>query len=405
MRLTIRTRLTGLFALLFTVLAGVLIGTAYLWVAGATAPAAQQESRQQLLAEALAEQGVELPGAPAASPSVAPTAGASPAPFRDDAVGRALRQIEEQARQNVLDQLLTRSLLAFAACAVAAVALAYWLAGRVLRPVDQISRAAAELSEATLDRRLPSDGPDDEFGRLRTAFNGMLGRLESAFAARQRFAADASHELRTPLAVLRASADNVLAAPRASRQARELALEVEEQVARADSLMTSLLTLARADDVIHTRHQVDLADLAAQVVSAAERRATEAGITVDLDLADAPVLGDPVLLERLIANLVDNALRYNAEDGWVGCRVGREGTGTAARAVIEIANAGPRVDPVDVPALFERFRRGDHRTEVAGHGLGLPIVARVAEVHGGSAAAVARTQGGLIVKVTVPAAG
>ncbi|WP_062465329.1 sensor histidine kinase [Demequina soli] len=390
MRLTIRTKLTALFALLFVVLAGVLVTTAYLFVASATTPEAQQAERQELLEKALAEQGIQLP-----EPGARPPGGA-----RDDAVARVLDGIAAQVRDRVLSDLLTRSLLAFALSALIAVGLAWWLAGRVLRPIDEISRAASGLSERTLDRRLPEDGPDDEFGRLRRAFNGMLARLESAFDARQRFAADASHELRTPLAVLRASADNVLTSPRPSRQARALAEEVEQQVGRADSLMTSLLTLARADDVIHTREGVDLADIAAEVVSSASTRATEAGIALDLDIDDSPVEGDPVLLERLVANLVDNALRYNvAEGGWVRVRVWRE----AGRALVEVANSGPVIAADGIPALFERFSRGDQRSEVAGHGLGLPIVARVAQVHEGVVDAWPGRDGGLSVRVSLPA--
>ncbi|NTV39921.1 MAG: HAMP domain-containing histidine kinase, partial [Demequinaceae bacterium] len=242
-------------------------------------------------------------------------------------------------------------------------------------------------------------GPADEFGRLKTAFNGMLGRLESAFESRQRFASDASHELRTPLAVMQASADNVLASPRPPKQARDLAEEVQRQVARSDSLMESLLTLSRADDVTNTRERVDLADIAARVVTEKEPRATAAGIRLDLDVEDAPVWADPILMERMIANLIENAVRYNVEsDGWVTCTV-RTVEGAAQ---IEVANSGPTVAPADVEALFERFRRGAQRSEVSGHGLGLPIVSRVADVHGGTVVASPGAEGGLIVTVTIP---
>ncbi|WP_082099128.1 sensor histidine kinase [Demequina iriomotensis] len=402
MRVTIRVTLTATFALLFVVVAGVLVTTAYLFVAGTTTGPAQMAERQQALQDALAEQGIEIPASPGPQDPQGPWAGDGTRPDapQDDAVARTLAAIDEAARAKVLEDLLTRSLLAFAISAVLAVGLAWWLSGRVLRPVDEIARAASTLSERTLDRRLPEDGPDDEFGRLRHAFNGMLARLESAFDARQRFAADASHELRTPLAVLRASADNVLSSSRPSRQARELAEEVETQVARADSLMTSLLTLARADDVIHTREQADLADVAAEVVSAASPRATASGVAIDLDIEDAPVLGDPVLLERMIANLIDNALRYNrAEDGWVRCRVWSEGDG----ALVEVANSGPPVAAEDIPALFVRFSRGAQRSEVAGHGLGLPIVARVAQVHEGAVDTRPGDEGGIVVRVSMPA--
>jgi len=399
-RYTIRVRLTVLFAALFVLLAAVLVGTSYAFVASATTPQAQANESARVLQDALAEQGIEVDVV--ASPVII----ASDTAHTDwtggrlqDPVAQLLRQIEAQARANVLQDLLTRSLIAFAISAVIAVGLAYWLAGRVLRPVDEIARAANSLSEATLDRRLPNDGPADEFGRLKTAFNGMLGRLEGSFESRQRFASDASHELRTPLAVMRASADNVLATPRASKQARELAEEVRTQVLRSASLMESLLTLSRADDVSHTRERVDLADVAAHVVTESEPRATAAGIMLDLDVEDARVVADPILMERMLANLVDNAVRYNIEsDGWVTCVV-RTVDGVA---MIEVANTGPVVDAADVEGLFERFRRGDQRSEVRGHGLGLPIVSRVVDVHGGTVVAIPRAEGGLLVTVTLP---
>jgi len=385
MRITIRVRLTALFAALFLILAAVLVGTSYAFVARATTPQAQATERANVLQKALADQGIQVRLRP-------PTE-------RQDPVAQVLREIESQARANVLADLLKRSIIAFAISAVIAVGLAYWLAGRVLRPIDEIARAANSLSESTLDRRLSNDGPADEFGRLKTAFNGMLARLESAFESRQRFASDASHELRTPLAVMQASADNVLTSVRPTKQARELAEEVQRQVSRSDSLMESLLTLSRADDVTNTRERVDLADIAARVVTEKEPRATAAGIRLELDVEDAPVWADPILMERMIANLIENAVRYNVErDGWVTCTV-RAIDGTAQ---IQVANSGPAVEPADVEALFERFRRGAQRSEVSGHGLGLPIVSRVAGVHGGKVVALPGVEGGLIVTVTIP---
>ena len=388
MRITIRIRLTALFAALFIILAAVLVGTSYAFVARATTPEAQAAERASVLQKALTDQGYQVY--------------LRPPPVQQatrDPVAQALREIDRQARANVLADLLRRSILAFAISAVISIGLAYWLAGRVLRPIDEIARAANSLSESTLDRRLPNDGPSDEFGRLKTAFNGMLGRLESAFESRQRFASDASHELRTPLAVMQASADNVLGSARPAKQARELAEEVQRQVSRSDSLMESLLTLSRADDVTHTRERIDLADVAARVVPELEPRATAAGIRLELDVEDAPVSADPILMERMIANLVDNAIRYNVDsDGWVTCVV-RTVNGAAQ---VEVANSGPTVAPAEVAELFQRFRRGAQHVEVSGHGLGLPIVSRVADVHGGAVVAVPGAQGGLKVTVTLP---
>lgn len=399
MRLTIRLKITLLIAAGFAVLAGVLVATSYAFVANVTTPQTLAQERADALRSALERAGVDVPRFPDGQGPGAQRPGASGGP-RNDAVQRALEQVQEQARQNVLHDLVTRSLVAFLVVTAIGGGVAYWLAGRILRPVDEISKAANELSERTLSQRLPNDGPNDEFGRLRTAFNGMLGRLEGAFESRQVFAADASHELRTPLAVLEASADNVLESARPSKQAAELAEQVRTQVRRADSLISSLLALARADDVTRTRVQTDLADLAANALGEAADAAARAGIEVDADLHDAPVSGDPVLLERLIANLLDNAIRYNRPTGGtVELRV----HSTNEASLVEVINSGPVMDPSDVPTLFERFQRGD-RSEAGGHGLGLPIVRKVAQAHGGTATAIARVGGGLDVRVELPRA-
>ena len=403
MRLTVRLKITVLFAVLFTVLAAVLVATAYSFMAAKTTPAAEAQARAQAFRDALEKAGVTVPELPPRKPGSSDHGG--PAIFvvggPDDQITVAIHDVQEQARQNVLHDLLWVSVLAFALVAIIAIPLSWWLAGRVLRPVDEVVREASTLSASSLSRRLPDDGPDDEFRRLKTAFNGMLDRLESAFEARQRFAADASHELRTPLAVLGAMADNTLEGGRVPPKARALAEEVRVQVGRSESLVTSLLTLARADDVEYSHERVDLADVAASAVSAVADAASHAGISVELDLADAPVEGDPVLLGRLVSNALDNAVKYNLDhDGRVTCSTGVRGD----RAVLVVANTGPKVRGADIPRLFERFERGGVRTERDGHGLGLPIIRRVTEAHGGTVDATPRKGGGLELVVSLPLA-
>ena len=402
MRPTVRLKITALFAVLFTVLAAVLVATAYSFMAARTTPEAEAQARSQAFRSALAEAGVALPELPPDFPGAGH--GGEPgvvvlAPGAQ--VEIAIRDIEEQARQNALHDLLWVSVRAFLIVAVVSVGLSWWLAGRVLKPIGEVVREASTLSATSLSRRLPADGPDDEFRRLKTAFNGMLDRLEGAFEARQRFAADASHELRTPLAVMGAMADNVLdAGARTPRAAKDLATEVRQQVDRSESLVDSLLTLARADDVRNTREPVDLADVAAEAVSAVADAAARGGIAIRLGLADAAVEGDGVLLGRMAFNALDNAVKYNvAKGGVIECSTFVEG-GTAR---LRISNTGPALLPEQVPRLFERFERGESRSESSGHGLGLPIIRRVAEAHGGSASAVPRSGGGLVVTVTIPA--
>jgi signal transduction histidine kinase len=197
-------------------------------------------------------------------------------------------------------------------------------------------------------------------------------------------------------------ADNVLdKRGRAPGVARELAEEVREQVDRSESLVDSLLTLARADDVRSTRERVDLADVAAEAVSAVADEAARRGISMSLDLADAPVDGDIVLLGRMAYNALENAVKYNlAKKGVIECSTyAHDGV-----AGFRVSNTGPMVEAKEVPRLFERFERGEARSEGGGHGLGLPIVRRVAEAHDGSVSAVPRTGGGLVVTVSIPEA-
>lgn len=407
MNITVRLKITSLFAILFTLLAAVLVATAYTFMAAQTTPEAEAQARSTAFREALADAGVELPdwsqheqgtnpGAPGGNQGRPDVVVVGPG----EQVEIAIRDVEEQARQKVLQELLWVSVFAFLIVAVIAIPLSYWLAGRVLRPINDVVEEASTLSATSLSRRLPAEGPDDEFRRLKTAFNGMLDRLESAFEARQRFAADASHELRTPLAVLGAMADNVLdKRGRASGAARELAEEVREQVDRSESLVDSLLTLARADDVRSTRERIDLADIAAEAVSAIADDAARRGISMTLDLADAPVDGDTILLGRMAYNALENAVKYNLpEHGAIECATYVD-HGVAG---LRVSNTGPTVGAKEVPRLFERFERGEARSEGGGHGLGLPIVRRVAEAHGGSVSAVPRPGGGLIVTVTIP---
>jgi signal transduction histidine kinase len=399
-RLTVRLKITALFAVLFTVLAAVLVATAYSFMAARTTPEAEAQARATAFRDALAQAGVTIPDRP--SQELVGPQGVSGVVIghQNDGIDLVIRAVDAQARQNVLHDLLRVSLLAFLLVALVAIPLSWWLAGRVLRPISEVVSEANILSATSLSRRLPADGPDDEFRRLKTAFNGMLDRLESAFDARQRFAADASHELRTPLAVLGAMADNVLdESGRVPRAARELAVEVREQVDRSESLVDSLLTLARADDVRNTRVRVDLADVAAEAVSGVADAASRAGIAIRLDLSDAPVEGDGVLLGRLAGNALENAVKYNVPKGGViECSTSIDGD----NAVFTVSNTGPIVLPDEVPRLFERFERGEARSESNGHGLGLPIIRRVAEAHDGSVSAVPRPEGGLVVTVVIP---
>lgn len=319
-------------------------------------------------------------------------------------LGDFLRDARAELRQDVLDTLLQRSLLALALVGGTALVVAYLVAGRVLRPLQQITATAQRLSTETLDQRIALAGPDDELKELANTFDDMLSRLEGAFDSQLRFVANASHELRTPLAVMRTEVDVALADPHASTaELRSMGVVVREATQRADRLVDSLLLLARSDSLPAgrptARERLDLGELAATAMSAVAADARARNLRVEVAYGTAPVLGDRGLLERLAGNLVENGIRHNDDGGWLSVRTWSAGP----RVLLAVASTGPLVPPEEAAGLFEPFRRlGTARTARRGAGLGLSIVRSVANAHGGVAFARARPGGGLEVTVDLP---
>ena len=312
---------------------------------------------------------------------------------------------QEQLRQQALGQVLRQGLLALALLGALGVGLSYYLAGRVLQPLQDITAAAQRLSAERLDARIALPGPQDELKQLADTFDAMLGRLQASFEAQRRFVADASHELRTPLAVMRTEVDVALADPNASvADLRAAAGVVRDATMRADRLVDSLLLLARSDrlevDGLPVREQVSLPEVAATALDAVAAEVEQRGLSVATSYGPAVVLGDSGLVERLAGNLIENAVRHNVDGGWVRVDTGSVG----GRARLEVSSSGPVVPPEQVAALFEPFRRhGTARTSRRGAGLGLAIVRAVAQAHGGTVVAVAPPAGGLTVTVDLPA--
>ena len=308
--------------------------------------------------------------------------------------------------QHIIDVVdLHRLVFGFAiACGVAvvlAVALGWLIAGRVLRPLRRITSTARQISATNLHQRLDLKGPDDELKQLGETLDDLFARLESSFEAQRRFAANASHELRTPLTAERSLLQVALADPDASvetwRATGEELLNLGELQER---LITSLFTLARSERGIERRESFDLAEVAEQAVLARRQEAERQGISLDAQTAVAPIAGDRNLVESLVANLLDNALRHNLEGGRVAITTGMQ----AGRAVLAIVNTGPLVPPEDVERLFEPFRKAgaDRTRSNDGHGLGLAIVRAVADVHGATVIAEPQPSGGLRVGVVFP---
>jgi signal transduction histidine kinase len=301
-----------------------------------------------------------------------------------------------------LNQLLVMSGIALLAMVVVSVLLGWWMAGRALQPVREMTGKARRLSEANLHERLAVAGPDDELKELGDTFDGLLARLDAAFEAQKRFVANASHELRTPLTFQRAVLEVVLADRHAD--AAQLRAACERALAAGadqERLIEALLTLARGQRGLERREPVDLAAMTSRVVAHQDPALPEdARVSVDGALAPARTWGDVRLLERLVGNLVDNAIRHNVPGGWVAVWTGTDGD----QAMLRVVNSGPVVAPDQIGVLVQPFQRMDSRINRRdGLGLGLSIVAAIAGAHGAHLAIEARPDGGLEVTLAFPA--
>jgi signal transduction histidine kinase len=305
------------------------------------------------------------------------------------------------AQQDSARQLLVGSGIALLVMAVVSVGLGRFVAGRVLRPLRTITAATRRITADNLHERLAVTGPADEVKDLADTVDELLGRLEGAFAAQRRFVANASHELRTPLTTMRVAIDVAVGKPEpVPAQTVALADRLRAELDRVDVLLEGFLTLARAQHAaLPDRLPVPLGALVSAALG--ERAAAIAAkrLTVDVDDAGPAALGSPALLARLVENVLDNAVRHNGPDGWIGIAV-------TADATLVVETGGPLLDPDQVAGLAEPFRRlGTDRTgSQDGSGLGLSIVAAIAAAHGGRLELGARETGGLRVTVELPAA-
>jgi signal transduction histidine kinase len=318
---------------------------------------------------------------------------------------RALLAYQAQQHAAVMHQLLESCEIALAVTAMLSIALGWLVAGRVLRPLRTMTAATQRISEQNLHQRLAVAGPDDELKQLGDTIDGLLARLEAAFAAQRRFVANASHELRTPLTMMRAALDVATSKPEpAAPGVTVLAGRIRLGLDRAERLVESFLTLARAQHggALHAGC-VALDRLAAAVVAGHRVAITGMHLTVDQDHHDAPAHGNQDLLGHLIGNLIDNAIRHNHPGGWIHIATGA-GPGIA-RLVVE--NSGPVLDQGQVRGLAEPFRRlSPDRTSTSdtGVGLGLSIVAAIVTTHHGTLDLHAHPGGGLRVAITLPLA-
>jgi signal transduction histidine kinase len=394
----VRTRLTLIYASLFFVAGLALLGLTYGLVATslpAQPPAGATVSSQELSKLTQCKQAL----GPSKSKPV-PTSLPAGCKQAEEAYSAGTAAGLQAQRQRELSDLLAFSLAGLAVLTVASGGLGWYMSGRVLRPVRVITQTARRASEQHLGERLALTGPRDELKELADTFDDMLERLDSAFATQRRFVANASHELRTPLTVMRTAIDVTLAkASPTARQLTDMAVRVRRSIDRAETMIEALLTLAVSDQGTLSTEFTDLATWAEDAIDAAAPDIERLNLQVDTELDPAETTGDPQLLERMISNLVDNAVRHNQPRGWIRLRTGS----SDAAAYLQIANSGPYIPDDAVPLLFEPFRRMEARTGGReGVGLGLSIARSVLTAHHATVTARSQPAGGLDISVVIP---
>jgi two-component system sensor histidine kinase VanS len=277
----------------------------------------------------------------------------------------------------------------------------WFLAGRMLAPLDRITDATRIAATGSLAHRIRLPGRSDEFRELADAFDAMLARLEAQVAEQQRFAANASHELRTPLAITQTLLE--VARKNDDQDTAALVDRLHLVNARAIDLTEALLLLSRADARAFARERVDLSLTAEQAAETLLPLAEQRGLTIETSGDAAPTIGSPALLLQMTTNLVHNAIVHNqpgAGSVWVTTSAG------GSRVALTVENTGPPLTPGLVSTLAEPFQRGSQRAHAdhTGVGLGLAIVKRITQAHDGSLTLTPRPAGGLRVRVQLAAA-
>lgn len=403
MKLTLRARLTLIYAGLF-LLAGILL------LAVTYALFNQQLSRDRRVLITATQLSPPAGATPSPSPSqrqrglyVMNRAGDV---LTGSDAERAMRDQNAQIKAAATKTLLGQGSIALVLVGGLAAGFGWLVSGRVLAPLHRVTDTAKRIAAAPaagrgLHERIALNGPDDEVKKLADAFDTMVERLDHSFDGQRRFVANASHELRTPLTLGRALVEVAMHRKTASDDLKQLGETLLEINARHEQLIAGLLLLADSEKQVTATYPVNLADVITHVTAQLTAEAETAGITLTTEPGDAPTTGDALLLERLVHNVVENGIRHNlVENGWV--RVTSRATGD--RVEVEVVNSGPSVPPYEVEALFKPFHRlaDDRLVGAKGAGLGLSIVQSVAQAHGGSVSAEPRPDGGLTITVRLP---
>ncbi|MFI0449287.1 sensor histidine kinase [Actinomadura sp. 6N118] len=321
--------------------------------------------------------------------------------FRSEQVGELLVETRGKTQQATLNALLTYGSIALGLVGAVALGLGWIFADRALRPLHSITETARRVTRSQhLGERIAYTGPHDDVKELADTFDAMLERLARAFDGQRRFVANASHELRTPLAINRTLVDVAVRRSDATDDVKRLGESLLVVNTRHERLIDGLLTLAGTENAVVDRLPLDLAVVAGHVLDQASAEATERGVTTHRRLGPAPTAGDPVLVERLVQNLVENAVRHNTEGGELWVTTARNN----GEVELTVANTGPVVPPYETETIFEPFRRlgNDRVRSDRGTGLGLSIVRATATAHGGTVTASPRPEGGLVLHVQLP---
>src|SRR5215469_15107275 len=398
----VRLRLALLYAGLFLVAGGALLGLTYGLVAASLPQSRSPASASVLDKGQLAKLTYQCkqPNLDSGTVQLCEQA-------QRDAAAVGARAGAASQRDRALHSLLLYSLLGLGLMTIASGGAGWLVSGRVLRPVRAITETARRASEQHLGERIGMTGARDELRELADTFDDMLDRLDSAFAAQRAFVANASHELRTPLTIMRTAIDVTLAKPgRTQAQLEEMAERVRRRIEMAERMIDGLLTLAVSDQGAASREFLDLSVLAGDALETAAPGIGRLGLTVLTELGPAPTAGDVKLLERMVWNLVDNAVRHNEPGGWIRVTTGVVSASTGPeQAFLRIANSGAAVPAESVAAIFEPFRRLAGRTgSQDGVGLGLSIVRSVSTAHDARLDARPMDGGGLEVFVALRAA-
>jgi signal transduction histidine kinase len=387
-RRTVRLRLTLLYSLLFLIPVAGLLAITYVVV------------RWFPLRIVLPNKGKPVPnGGQVGVPS------GKPLTFKAARLITSQIQSKQAAVTHAADlhELLTGSWIALGIVAVVAVTLGWIVAGRILRPLRTMTAATRQITAHSLHERLALPGPGDEVKDLADTIDGLLDRLEAAFDAQRAFVANASHELRTPLTLNRALLDLTLTNPDATADdLRAMGHELIASGEQQEQLIEALLTLATSARGLDRQEPFDLSDITADVLLGPHPMIDRLALDVQAAINPAAAIGDPRLAKRLVANLVDNALRHNVTGGHVTVATRTE----SRHAILTVANSGPVISPDDIDRLFQPFQRleSDRASRPDGHGLGLSIVESIAAAHGAALSARARPGGGLHVEVRFPSA-